>query len=192
MTKTLDIYVSEIRQTTGCTRHDAEQRAVAGIVAVAFGNETIGHTPAGAPYIVGHEDDVSISVSHCKTHAAVAVTRDISLKIGVDIENLRQRLEYVALRFINERDVLPAEETSESRLKSLLSAWTAKEATFKAARVDGLMLMDIIVDLNEQTAEIAKNGVCKQLFLQSWYIDDVVMLTLAVSEQDVTTNIFFL
>lgn len=106
----------------------AEKRAVDTLARTAFGNRELCHHQNGAPYIAGVESH--ISVSHGGGKAVLAVSDG---PIGVDIESPRPQLERVRDKFMR-----PEDESA-----SLLHAWTAKEAAFKAAGCDGLTIHDI-------------------------------------------------
>ena len=84
----------------------------------------------GAPHleIDGKPQEISISVSHSRDYAAVAVS-PFGL-FGLDIEQMRGQLEKVAHRVLS-----PEEFDDYSRLEQgLLRAWTLKEALYKACR----------------------------------------------------------
>lgn len=110
----------------GGSRRERERAAVAGLIASLFGPDArLGHTPLGAPYLVGGPH---ISVSHSAHYAAVAACTEAP--IGIDIEEERpEQLERVAPRVMT-----PDELAAYSG--RLLQAWTIKEAAFKAAGKD--------------------------------------------------------
>lgn len=113
----------------GCGR-EAEKKAVAEIVREIFGDSQLLHRPDGLPYI--QDFDGCISVSHGAGTAILAVSEK---PVGVDIEENRAQLLRVSHKFINPEDESP----------SLLHAWTAKEAAFKAAGIEGVTVSEIIV-----------------------------------------------
>ena len=126
----ISLFIAPILRRDGDSRSEAEHRTVAGLVKFALGPlAEIGHRPSGAPYIIG--DDISFSVSHSRSHAAIALSR--SSVVGVDIEEQRQQLARVAPRVLSDDELL---EYSTPRL--LLQAWTLKEALYKAALTPGL------------------------------------------------------
>ena len=79
----------------------------------------------GKPFLAG--SDFHISVTHTDDLAAVIISRHV--KVGIDIERIRPRIEKVRDKFINE------EESSligkERELEQLTLAWCAKEALYK-------------------------------------------------------------
>ncbi len=89
------------------------------------------HHPNGAPYI----DTENISISHCKSHIAIAMHP--SRQVGIDIETLGQRAVRTATRFLSSMEyaALPDETTLiegiEARTATLHIAWSVKEAVFK-------------------------------------------------------------
>lgn len=110
--------------------HVKQREAVAGLLASHFGHEVeIAHTDAGAPFIpgfIGH-----ISVSHCATAVAVAVSE---IPVGIDVESHRhEKMRRVARRFIPASDLASAID-SPTRLSA---TWCAKEAIYKLHRGEG-------------------------------------------------------
>jgi len=105
----------------------------------------ISHHPDGAPFLPLFPD-IAISISHCRDLAAVAIADSHSPSFGIDIETPRpQQLRNVAPRFLSTGDILstgnilPTEHTKGHSLPDdntdtslLLTAWTIKEAVFKA------------------------------------------------------------
>lgn len=126
----ITLLITPINRDDGLSRADAERRTVALLLKSALGSDAaLAHRESGAPYIAGR--DTNITVSHCATHACIAVS-DIR-PVGVDIEQQRQQLSRVAPR------VLSSEELAAYSSPSLLlRAWTLKEALYKAALTPGL------------------------------------------------------
>lgn len=96
------------------------------------------HDSHGAPFIDG--SPLSVSVSHSRDYAVVAVSDRSGL--GIDIEQLRaEQLQRVATRFLSgsEREILAPP-------RRLLWAWAAKEAVYKAAAQPGLSGPEIELD----------------------------------------------
>lgn len=144
------VYVTEIERSDATQlRREAEREAVRRLVACHFGSDAdYSHLPSGAPFVEGHEG-VCISVSHCLTHAAMAVG---PRPVGIDVEIFREQLRRVAPRFLYAAEA----EVCRERPELLLRYWTAKEAVFKAARRDGLTISRIEVDLEAGKAKIAE------------------------------------
>ncbi len=130
------VYMTRIAPTDRAGRRHAEVEAVRCLLVRAFGPEVrLSHGADGAPFIDGMESHISIT--HGAGLALLAV--DPMQPIGIDVECWRPSLLNVASR------VLDAEEQAacgEDPIK-LLRAWTAKEAIFKAAGVEGLTLPEI-------------------------------------------------
>lgn len=143
---TYRLYMRPISDGAG-SRRDREQAAVSALIAEAFGPDTIlGHTPEGAPLIVG-QPDTKISISHSGTACILAVSRAHHINIGVDIESPRRQLLKVAPRILSttEKQLADATPDEDSLLQILLKLWTAKEAVYKAALSPGLPLAEIAV-----------------------------------------------
>lgn len=132
----------------GLSRHekrDAEIRAVASLIRRAFGEkETLSHLPSGAPYIEG--SGKQISITHGAGYALLAIND--SRPIGIDIESPRPTLKRISGRFLGTSE----SQTYNASPDTLLDAWTAKEAIFKALGIPGLTITDIILpdDLTRQ------------------------------------------
>ncbi len=118
----------------GLSRHekrDAEIRAVAMLIRKAFGEkETLSHLPSGAPYIAG--SGKQISITHGAGYALLAIND--SRPIGIDIESPRPTLKRISGRFLGSSEL----QTYNASSSTLLDAWTAKEAIFKALGIPGL------------------------------------------------------
>lgn len=110
------------------------RQAVARLISEHIGSDArVIHDDAGAPLLAG--STMNISISHSHNFAALAI--DPEQRIGVDIEEPRlEQLGRVISKFLAP-DELPRWQTQ------LLRAWTAKEATFKAAGVNGLTIGQI-------------------------------------------------
>lgn len=128
--------------TPASSRREAEKIAVDTLLLGEFGPDAyLTHAPDGHPVLTIGKRTVSISISHCRDEAVVAIS-DGDEPIGVDIETARQQLRRVAPKFLNNEELNAAGTT----LHSLLRAWTAKEAVYKAALTPGLPLHDIRLD----------------------------------------------
>jgi len=122
------------------SRAVAERAAVRALLLEATGGtvEVLEHTPDGAPRLPGGNG--SVSVSHCRGVAALAVSA-CGRRIGVDVESRGRgaQLRRVARRFLS---ATQSEAWSVSD-ESLLRAWTIKEALYKAEERPGWALADI-------------------------------------------------
>lgn len=107
-----------------------ERATVEAVVRMMTGREDaeVGHTAAGAPQLEG----LHISVSHDAERVAVALSKDAP--VGVDTERPAERLERVVPRILRPDDCTDM---------TMLQAWTAKEAVFKCAGEERLVLSDI-------------------------------------------------
>lgn len=118
------------------TKRQCERTATLSLAQQVAGPQaTIAHHPDGAPYIPGFCRH--ISVTHCRTIAAMAVA-DIP-HIGIDAETSRPQLQRVASKYLSASE-LPLWSATPHLL---LLAWTIKEAVYKAARTPGLPLHHI-------------------------------------------------
>lgn len=140
---------------------EAERRTVERLVAEVFPGKTLSHDDHGAPFIEG--SPMHISVSHGAGQAVIAVSPG---PVGVDIESDREQLRKVSGRFIRPEDNYP----------SLLHAWTAKEAVFKAAGNPALTLSSI--SLPEAGRAITPDG--RKFTLTTHPQPDDSLITVAV------------
>lgn len=119
------------------SRRERERTAVESIIREVFGSEAaLHHDGNGAPYLDGTATGTFISVSHSASTACVAVRNGSA--VGVDIETGRSQLRIVAARFLS-----PDEQAIFTSDTALLTAWTSKEAAFKAASEPRLVISDI-------------------------------------------------
>lgn len=118
------------------TRRRRECKAVSTLIKHVFGNRyVLGHEPSGAPVLrSGKNIFNNISISHNREYAALAVCPHGKF-VGIDIEENRvQQLRNVARRIFT-----PGELRAYSATEmGLLSAWTLKEALYKAYREGAL------------------------------------------------------
>lgn len=113
---------------------------------------SLGHHDSGAPFLKGEGNQApatGISLSHCRSGACIALGA-ITQQFGIDIEDVSDKLARVAPKFINAR------EATFIGHDMLLSAWTVKEAVYKAAGTPGLSLRDGI-DIMSVTAATSES-----------------------------------
>lgn len=113
----------------------------------------IRHNADGAPELEG--SDEAISISHSRTHIAIALGG--AAPLGIDIETPRAQLRAVAPRVLS-ADELRVYGTAPD---GLLRAWTLKEALYKAALTPGLdFRRDICLplDLTKKEATVVLPG----------------------------------
>lgn len=141
----------------GERRSDTERRAVASLLREAFPGHPgvkVSHHSNGAPYLSagntpGHlldktPEQFTISISHCRELAAIAISRAPGIRFGIDCEsrNRAGQLKRVAPRFLTPEELPRWCYTPDL----LLRAWCIKEALFKAAGDDSLTLSHIPAD----------------------------------------------
>ncbi|MDE6498343.1 MAG: 4'-phosphopantetheinyl transferase superfamily protein [Muribaculaceae bacterium] len=127
------------------TRREAERAAVAALLEHVLPGAEMIHTAEGAPVIDGGP---YISISHSRTHAALAVCA--GAPVGIDIETQRAQLARVAPRVLSEAELDIYGRSPEG----LLQAWTLKEALYKAALTPGLdFRRDIHLPLGDEKNE---------------------------------------
>lgn len=147
----ITLLIAPIDRTDALSRADAERQTVDLLLKSALGSDAeLAHRESGAPYIAGR--DTNITVSHCATHACIAVS-DVR-PVGVDIEQQRQQLSRVAPRVLSHEEL-----AAYSSPSMLLRAWTLKEALYKAALTPGLdFRKDIVLPLPPESSAASVAG----------------------------------
>ena len=112
-----------------CASRQLEYLAVRVLVKALTGEEhKIAHLPSGKPYFV--DFPMNITISHTKGYVAVGLHTTSSL--GVDIEQVSDRVLKVTSRFVRADEFKGLSRlSSETQLFVYLLAWSAKEAMFK-------------------------------------------------------------
>jgi 4'-phosphopantetheinyl transferase len=80
---------------------------------------------AGKPFLAG--SDRHISVTHTENFAGVILSRQV--RVGIDMEKVRPRIERVKEKFLSDDEI--SSIPREYRLEYLTLAWCAKEALYK-------------------------------------------------------------
>lgn len=88
------------------------------------------YTASGKPYLA--DDSYHISVSHTRGYVAVAVNK--VKRIGLDIEQVSEKVKKVQSRLVSEDEYID----KDNELTHLLLHWSAKEAMFKFLDVEGV------------------------------------------------------
>ena len=97
-----------------------------------FGNSyQLTHQENGAPKL---NKNINLSITHSMNYVAIAVSKQ---NIGIDIEQLSNKVIRVRNKFLSEleQQALPLTDLTANTV-----AWTAKEALYKAAHIDGIAL----------------------------------------------------
>lgn len=103
-----------------------EYLSVRMLLRIALGHEArIDHDQSGKPFLPD-EPDVRISISHTKNYAALFVSHH--REVGVDIEQMSDRILRVKSKFLCERELSLIDEMDKTQL---LLCWSAKEALYK-------------------------------------------------------------
>lgn len=122
------VHAIPIERRPRVARRAAEQTAVRTLLEMMVPGASLCNAPSGRPYLVneaGQELPVTVSVTHSRHYAAVAVNNGA---VGIDLEEPRSQLLSVATRFLSKDErFLYCKD-----IQLLLSAWTAKEAVYKA------------------------------------------------------------
>lgn len=119
------------------------------------------HDDKGAPYLPDHPD-FWVSISHCRTAVAVAVSSEG--RVGIDVECRRRICDGLMERVCTEAE-LAAVRSAEDSVMAFLQLWTRKEAVLKmrgtgiqgfGSMVGALVANDCTIkDLNTQLPDVA-------------------------------------
>lgn len=143
----------------------AERLTVEAMICAVMGkNARLSHTKSGRPYVEYDKpnvdcgrpkdgcdkpsdkcNDVCISISHSRTHAALLVCN--RHHCGVDIETLSPRILNVGSRIAmpEEQSAVAESFSEENRILALTTLWTIKEAVYKS--VENQENFDILTDI---------------------------------------------
>ncbi len=154
----------------------AEMLATRLLIRETFNNDTrLEHHADGSPFLTNV--DCQISISHCR--GIVAIAYHPRLRIGIDIERWRNTLLRVKNKFLS-ADEMEHYDTPDM----LLTAWTAKEAVYKAFGHEGLDFasdISLSLDTTKKIASARFNGEEKRFYLYSQSdTADWTVLTVAV------------
>jgi 4'-phosphopantetheinyl transferase len=94
----------------------------------AYTGIIIDYEPEGAPYLPEYPD-LSISISHSGGYAAVALSRDRFIKIGIDIEKIApDSIKHILKVAFTDREQAMLKRCSDA---AVFESWTTKEAYLK-------------------------------------------------------------
>ena len=119
----------------------------------------IKHHSNGSPYIDDSENR-HISISHSRKSIAVALSKT---PIGIDIEEINRKQYQLYKKFTTQSEQKWLEETEDIYTKQLTAAiiWSAKEAIYKLANIEGLLF--------ESEIEITPFNIAKENFFVATY-----------------------
>lgn len=110
-----------------------EKLAVRALLKELTGEEKeISYTSAGKPYF--KDGLYHISISHTKGYAAVIISAQYI--VGIDIEQISDKVKRVRNRFISDEEYI----SSSEELNHLLLHWSAKETVYKMLDKPGIEL----------------------------------------------------
>lgn len=123
--------------------HDTQHLAVKMLINHVF-PDTRGeymHRQSGAPYIRGNEN-VNLSITHTRGIAAIAVND--CMPVGIDVEQVSNRVVRVLPRVAHQSEIRTL-NVNENLPEAYTTAWTAKEAIYKAIQGDGIDFANHII-----------------------------------------------
>ena len=95
----------------------------------------ISYLPSGKPQL--NDKTYRISISHTRGYAAIFLHHGEE-EIGLDIEQISNKVERVRHRFLSEKELMFAEENLKERQTKLLLMWSAKETLYKIMDIEGV------------------------------------------------------
>lgn len=160
----------------------------------------IDHYESGAPYLEGDSTRISVShTGHMLIIASLPRTPEIDLStfnprtaLGVDVESLsREQVLKVRERYMSEDEL---NLVAADDLTANIIAWTAKEALFKAALMDGVDFRSRIILESLPSLETKKSGKAyvvdnegnKLEFILYSYVSEANIVTIAISPKTAT------
>lgn len=94
----------------------------------------IKYCPSGKPFLP--DNSYQISISHTRGYAAVILDRQNS--VGIDIEQITEKVKRVRVKFVSERECIDL----DNELIHLLLHWSAKEAVYKLLEMPDIDLKE--------------------------------------------------
>ncbi len=157
------------------SKRESERLAEKALLTHIFNKDTeLKHKEDGRPYIETPNTDkneIYLSISHSKSHLAIAISKN---EIGIDIENISERLLRVKDKFLSEKEQDKISLTTEN----LCKCWCAKEAIYKiAGNRAGLMGENIEIF----TDEIEGNGTFRAKLIRT---NELYKLTVIEQNKD--------
>jgi 4'-phosphopantetheinyl transferase len=106
----------------------------------------------GKPYLVNMP--YHMSMSHSFDYAAVMLSK--SKPVGIDIELISQKVERIAHKFLNTKELLMIEP--EHKIEQLYVCWCAKEAVYKC---NGRKVISFLDHIRLESVDWKKEGTMK-------------------------------
>ena len=143
---------TEFKIEKGLWRSHQEQSAAAHdwLCRLLGSSVTVEHNSNGAPFVTGRPD-LHVSISHCRTAVAVAISTNH--RIGIDIESRRKTTPGLMERVCSP-DELATIQASPDATMAFLRLWTKKEAVLKM-RGTGIKGFDSMVGDADTVAALA-------------------------------------
>ena len=115
-----------------------EKLAVRVLLKELSGNEEyICYEESGKPYL--KDRNYHISISHTKGYVAVILSERCS--VGIDIEQITDKVRHVQSKYISNKEYIDPEQ----ELIHLLLHWSAKEAIYKVLNIEGIELKEEVI-----------------------------------------------
>lgn len=127
--------------------HDEQSEAARRVLGELIGGEAeVEHDAHGAPYLPARPD-LHISISHCRTAVAVAVSTQGP--VGIDVESRRRIGDSLVQRVCTPNEKAAIDRSDDPTME-FLRYWTRKEAVLKCRRT-GIRGFGSMVDALQST-----------------------------------------
>lgn len=138
---------------------------------IYFPLEEITYLPSGKPIFENRKE--KLSISHSKNFAGIAIS---TFEIGLDIEEIEERVLKIVDRFLNSNEKLLFENTA----KEITIAWTIKEALFKRNNRSGIifkeeLLIEKRIDENIYQCKILNDSGWEIVYVRSEQIENLII-----------------
>lgn len=100
---------------------------------LGYRHSDIRYYPTGRPYVAG--SNLQISISHTRGYVAIALQKESP--IGIDIEQMGEKVYRVRAKFLSSSELASIAHDSDE-IKNLLIHWSAKESIFKLIDHEGI------------------------------------------------------
>lgn len=119
---------------------------------LGYNKLNISYYPSGKPRL--NDKSYRISISHTRGYAALFLHQGKE-EVGLDIEQVANKVERIRYRFLSEDELIFADENLQERLTKLLLMWSAKETLYKIMNTEGI---DFAEHLHIRAFKLSEQG----------------------------------
>ena len=125
--------------------------AVRILVQEKFPDKKINYKPSGAPYFSDHS--FSLSITHTNAYVAIGVSTE--KRIGIDIEEIQEKIIRLGSKFMHPSEVIQVGQANLQ--KNYTCYWCAKEALYKWTDISGLSFQNDLPIFHQNDQWIGKS-----------------------------------